>query len=141
MYSYVTYNKKTGEIISIMGSTSDDVIDNAPSTDTYFCVDCDKEWSREGIEDNDIIFDTVNGEELSYLVEKPNKKPPYECPKCNKVLKAQSNYKIIKVTGKQMKRIKETNTKLTKLPDGSIAAISKPKMIKTYVRNIILNGD
>ena len=103
MYSYVTYNKKTGEIIATMESTAEDVVAQHPTMDTYFCAECDKEWSKEGIEKTDIIFDISNGEEYSYTVDNPNKKPPYKCPKCSGTLDLQSNYKIVAVTTQEMK--------------------------------------
>ena len=141
MQSYVTYNKITGEIVSIMNSTSDDVLEKSPSLDIYFCSDCDKEWSKEGIEKNNLIFDTVDGEEFSYSVENLNKKPPYECPKCTKVLEAQRNIEMIKVTEKQMKRINKSHASFIKQPDGKIIFVEPTKKIKTYVPGIILVGD
>ena len=136
MYSYVTYNKKTGDIIATMESTAKDVIDKHPSLDIYFCAECDREWSKDGIENGDIIFDTSDGEEYDYYVDNPNKKPPYKCPKCSNILELQSNYKITAVTAKDMRKITEQKIQFVKSDKGRMETIRQTKNIKDYIKNV-----
>jgi len=133
MYSYITYNKKTGEIIRTLESTAKDVVTKHPTMDTYFCIDCDKEWSKEGIEKGDIIFDTSEGDEFSYYVENPNKKPPYKCPKCSDNLELQSNYEIVSVTAQEMKTISERKIQFVKSEKGRMEITRQAQNIKDYI--------
>lgn len=123
MYSYITYHKKTGEIIGTFESTAQNAIDNHPTMDTYFCVDCDREWGKEVIEKMDVIFDVSDGEEFDYVVDNPNKKPPYKCPKCESSLETQSNYGIRSVTAQEMQEIREQEVQFVKSDKGRIEVV------------------
>ena len=127
IFAFITYDKRTGEIISQLETTSPpEDIENLPDIEEYSCAICEKEWSKEGIENSDIIFDVMGGDEFSYSVDNPDKKPPYKCPKCEGVLILQSNYKREAISIKQMQIMTEKKATFVKRQDGKIELI-QPK--------------